>query len=556
MAIVPYVAPIDGMEMPDLDTLAENAAEGDLPKTAGMTELLENAAEGWSLGRVIIVDGNPWFRGHDVATSLGYKDQQRTIYRHVRPKHKTTFEDLLQKGKLNQLPLVQNQLPLGNQQPHELYVNEPGLYSLIFRSKLPKAEEFTDWVFEEVLPAIRKTGRYVQATGDSTKSQDFTAASDPQATPTSGISTDVVKLFSDMLQKDRGDVLQRNTAHFRVLIEDILLPYLSSHTKPMFDELKQEIQRHSNFAELASQRQDSLLTKVGGLLAMNDVAEKRGACIQRSVGELEMKSAEMISRVEDVAGRISGVATDISDQDKVGSLAHQVNELRNLHDELVKHTAIERQVIDLANPQSIRAKTELMEIGTPLNAQELKDLNKEEGVVKIATWFRHCYFDLLTTPPPAEEDLDYFGLFPEEPAAASTQSKAQGAADDQRQRYFSNMSSAKNKTVFNRCRWLFIKEAKQKKIDAAVAAGGKPLRLFFCQGGWRIVYTNTADSEMLESTFEVLKETNFPEIAIAEDLKRKRASEEFESTFSKKPRHAADENTSEPEAHRQASSES
>ena len=100
--------------------------------------------------RASISEGNPWFRGKDVATSLGYKDQRRTLYRHVRPKHKTTLEDLLLKVRANQPNHGQNQPPLANQQSHELYVNEPGLYSLIFRSKLPKAEAFTDWVTEEV----------------------------------------------------------------------------------------------------------------------------------------------------------------------------------------------------------------------------------------------------------------------------------------------------------------------------------------------------------------------------------------------------------------------
>ena len=147
MAVVPHGAYVEGMEMPDLDKLAGNAAEG------------------WSLGRVIIVGGNPWFKGRDVATSLGYKNPTKALREHVTSKHKAAFQDLLQKGSLNnQGPLGQYQGPLSNQQPHELYINEPGLYSLIFRSKLPKAEAFTDWVTEEVLPAIRVKGLYSTTT--------------------------------------------------------------------------------------------------------------------------------------------------------------------------------------------------------------------------------------------------------------------------------------------------------------------------------------------------------------------------------------------------------
>ena len=41
-----------------------------------------------------------------------------------------------------------------------IIINEPALYKLAFRSSKPAAEEFTNWVASEVLPAIRKTGRY------------------------------------------------------------------------------------------------------------------------------------------------------------------------------------------------------------------------------------------------------------------------------------------------------------------------------------------------------------------------------------------------------------
>ena len=39
-------------------------------------------------------------------------------------------------------------------------VNEPGVYRLIFKSRKPEAEQLKTWVFEEVLPMIRKTGKY------------------------------------------------------------------------------------------------------------------------------------------------------------------------------------------------------------------------------------------------------------------------------------------------------------------------------------------------------------------------------------------------------------
>ncbi|WP_334310648.1 Bro-N domain-containing protein [Dolichospermum circinale] len=51
-------------------------------------------------------------------------------------------------------------LDLGRPGKKPVFINEPGLYQLVMRSNLPSAEKFQDWVFEEVLPSIRKTGSY------------------------------------------------------------------------------------------------------------------------------------------------------------------------------------------------------------------------------------------------------------------------------------------------------------------------------------------------------------------------------------------------------------
>ncbi|CAK1254350.1 Prophage antirepressor [Fructobacillus tropaeoli] len=93
--------------------------------------------------RTVLIDGEPWFVGKDVAEVLGYKNTRKAIADHVRDKNKgVTKRDTL--GG-NQLMTV---------------INEPGVFSLILKSKLDSAERFEDWVTSEVLPSIRKTGSY------------------------------------------------------------------------------------------------------------------------------------------------------------------------------------------------------------------------------------------------------------------------------------------------------------------------------------------------------------------------------------------------------------
>lgn len=97
---------------------------------------------------VRFVDGLPV--ANDVAKALGYADPRSTIRDKVSPKNKKLVE-------FTKVGAGNSNTPLEVQ----IYVlNEPGIYQLIFSSKLDSAERFQDWVFEEVLPSIRKTGSY------------------------------------------------------------------------------------------------------------------------------------------------------------------------------------------------------------------------------------------------------------------------------------------------------------------------------------------------------------------------------------------------------------
>lgn len=93
--------------------------------------------------RTVLIDEEPWFVGKDVAEVLGYSNPRDAINKHV---------DEEDKG-------VAKCDTLGGKQELTV-VNESGLYSLIFSSKMQNAKRFKHWVTSEVLPSIRKTGSY------------------------------------------------------------------------------------------------------------------------------------------------------------------------------------------------------------------------------------------------------------------------------------------------------------------------------------------------------------------------------------------------------------
>ena len=96
-----------------------------------------------------------WFKAKQVATLLGYIDPGRLIRQNVDPADRISLEKLIGKEGGDSPPSL-----VSNFQDSMLYLNESGLYSLIFGSKLESAKAFKRWVTKVVLPSIRKTGRY------------------------------------------------------------------------------------------------------------------------------------------------------------------------------------------------------------------------------------------------------------------------------------------------------------------------------------------------------------------------------------------------------------
>ena len=93
--------------------------------------------------RTVAIDNEPYFVGKDVADVLGYQNGSRDINRHVDEEDRTKV-------------MVFD----GNQDKETIIINESGVYSLVFGSKLPSAKRFKHWVTSEVLPTLRKTGSY------------------------------------------------------------------------------------------------------------------------------------------------------------------------------------------------------------------------------------------------------------------------------------------------------------------------------------------------------------------------------------------------------------
>lgn len=131
-------------------------------------------------------NGNPWFVGKDVAENLGYLKERNAIREHVYDEDKALLK---QKNGMGIVVVNENSSKspvlgrLGNPFPSPInitglnvpprgltIINESGMYSLIFGSKLESARRFKHWVTSEVLPSIRRTGGYSMKESDDSTS--------------------------------------------------------------------------------------------------------------------------------------------------------------------------------------------------------------------------------------------------------------------------------------------------------------------------------------------------------------------------------------------------
>lgn len=170
--------------------------------------------------RTVVIEGEPWFVAKDVCEVLGYVNHRRAV-------------EKLSKTMKDDVPICD---AIGRVQNTKV-ISEAGLYKLIFRSDLPEAENFADWVAEEVLPAIRKTGSY------STQPKS-------QLEILNGMQ-EVMKAHTELLlQKEREDAER-----------DLQLKELKNETKEIKEIMVPKAKRYDTFLN------DE------GLMSFNDVAK-------------------------------------------------------------------------------------------------------------------------------------------------------------------------------------------------------------------------------------------------------------------------------------------
>lgn len=136
--------------------------------------------------RTLEHDGKVLFCGTDIAAALGYTNPRKAVRAHTRG------------GTKCSIPTTSGNQPM-------TFISEGDVYRLIVHSKLPSAERFERWVFDEVLPSIRKHGAYM------TKEKLWEVATSPEA---------LLKLCTDLLaEREENAQLAVNAAFYDLFID-------------------------------------------------------------------------------------------------------------------------------------------------------------------------------------------------------------------------------------------------------------------------------------------------------------------------------------------------
>ena len=187
--------------------------------------------------RTIEENGAVLFCGSDVAKALGYSNPSKALSDHC-------------KGDLtNRYPIVD---ALGRTQ-EAIFIGEPDLSRLVFSSKLPTAEKFTDWVTSEVLPTIRRHGMY--ATPDTVEKM----LADPDTT---------IKLLETIKQERAARLALEAQAEAnkpKVLFADAVS---ASHTSILVGDLAKLLRQ--NGVEIGQNRLFSFLREKGYLCSQGE----------------------------------------------------------------------------------------------------------------------------------------------------------------------------------------------------------------------------------------------------------------------------------------------
>ena len=311
--------------------------------------------------RTFMIDEQPWLAGKDVAESLGYKNTKDAIQSHVDEEDRrvllksevATLENQLFNDKF---PVQVSSVEIPNR--GLTVINESGIYSLIFSSKLPEAKKFKHWVTSEVIPSIRKKGYYVNK--DMMTKQTTTDPNVPLTREELAMYfTHFINVGSDFIESvdKRLDAMEKSNASLRDGYDDLRSGYTDLHEG--YNVLKQGYSFSNYRANKLEELVGTLITK------LSEVHVTAPALPQNTIFKNSLSYAEKCKWVYDVGKSAEAIGIHCG-KDKMDGLNEIYEHLRNsgvdidtLHKEYTTTHPISNSIVNmLSDSDDLRVATE------------------------------------------------------------------------------------------------------------------------------------------------------------------------------------------------------
>ena len=146
----------------------------------------EFLSENFGQVRTVTKYGDFWFVAKDITDILG-----------------TATRDIKKILKDNDVDTIHHADSIGREQ-EMIVVSEKGLYKLIFKSRKPFAEEFQDWICEEVIPSLRKDGMYVNGEENINSEEELIKSVEEK------LEQKILRKFSKGVRRDLTDTIEKN----------------------------------------------------------------------------------------------------------------------------------------------------------------------------------------------------------------------------------------------------------------------------------------------------------------------------------------------------------
>ena len=228
-----------------LDSIVSSNSQA-LSNASSAIKLFENPL---FKARVIMRCFEPWFVAKDVATCIEHSNVTK-MCELCRDKDKVTITDSQEIGVINESLITQQ--TFSKNTPNVVLISESGLYRILAKCNLPKCEPFESWVFDEVLPSIRKTGGYGIRTVDD-------MINDPDTAIRLLTQLKILRLQNDQLAMERDEAIRT-----KVMIgssrEETAMATASSKSRECAklttenEELKDAVGRGTNWRTVAMMR--------------------------------------------------------------------------------------------------------------------------------------------------------------------------------------------------------------------------------------------------------------------------------------------------------------